>query len=437
VVWRHPASAVIMLLGGVLLVEQFPVPGLPSWTDSVPLFTSLSQGASISGLYVNPVELFMGMVVVVWLMRSTALRGFGLPRSPLAAAMAVLLVLVAIAWVRGIGHGGNLTASLWELRPWLYLAIAYVLASQLLTNRRQLAAVLWTLVLVTGLKGLQGSYFLISTLGRPTRPDALLAHEEATFFGLYVALTVGLWLFGIRGRLRAVATLLLPAVVLADLGNHRRAAFPILGAAVLLVVVVAAVRLPERRRLIAIVSALTALAGAAYIGAFWNGNGTLAQPARALRSVISPDARDQLSNQYRVLENANLGLAIKHSVPLGQGFGVPIDYSIPITDISNVDTFIRYVPHDGILYVWMRMGVPGAVAFWMVIASALIAACALTRSRHRGVALLGALAGAAVVAHVIEGYYDLGLFWFREAIVVGALLGAVEAARRMEAAGRE
>ena len=32
----------------------------------------------------------------------------------------------------------------------------------------------------------------------------------------------------------------------------------------------------------------------------------------------------------------------------------------------------------------------------------------------------------------VQGYYDMGLYWFRIAAVMGCLLGALEAARRFE-----
>jgi hypothetical protein len=36
-----------------------------------------------------------------------------------------------------------------------------------------------------------------------------------------------------------------------------------------------------------------------------------------------------------------------------------------------------------------------------------------------------------VVGYVTQGFYDMGLYWFRIAIVMGCLMGALEAARRL------
>jgi O-antigen ligase len=173
------------------------------------------------------------------------------------------------------------------------------------------------------------------------------------------------------------------------------------------------------------------VASAVYFPAFWNHGGTIGQPARALHSAISPDARDLQSNQYRRLENANLILNIQQSKSMGKGFGVPINYDIPMTDLRGTDSFIAYVPHDGVLYIWMRLGFVGEIVFMAMIAAAIIRASQLTKVADKELALFGSLVVCAVVAYLVQGYNDMGFFWFRIALCMGILLGAVEAALRL------
>src|SRR5262249_30216629 len=155
-----------------------------------------------------------------------------------------------------------------------------------------------------------------------------------------------------------------------------------------------------------------AIAFAIYLAFFWNTNGILGQPARAVQAMVAPSERDQQSDLYRVAENANLMLAIR-SAPLGAGFGIPIDYVVPIIDLSRIDPFIKSITHDGILYGWMRMGWQGFVLWWAWIGFVMIAAASLIRSKDLRLATFGALAAVCVSGYVIEGYYDFGLFWFR------------------------
>jgi O-antigen ligase len=173
------------------------------------------------------------------------------------------------------------------------------------------------------------------------------------------------------------------------------------------------------------------LAGVYWVG-FSNDPGLLGQPARAVLSQLAPSSRDQQSNQYRTIENVNLGITIRQSMPLGTGFGHPIPQTVPNVDISNIDSFISYLPHNGILYVWVRLGLPGIVAFWLMIGIAVASAAVTFRRPPNQVSLLISLALiAAVVGYVTQGFYDMGLYWFRIAIVMGCLMGALEAARRL------
>ena len=130
-------------------------------------------------------------------------------------------------------------------------------------------------------------------------------------------------------------------------------------------------------------------------------------------------------------EDANLVVNIRQGFPLGKGFGVPIDYVLPIVDLSEINPFIDYIPHNGVFYVLMRTGIPGAVAFWTMLGLGILLACRLARSRDRELALLGALITVALVAYAFEGAVDQGFFFYRIAFVMGTLLGLAEAARRM------
>ena len=117
--------------------------------------------------------------------------------------------------------------------------------------------------------------------------------------------------------------------------------------------------------------------------------------------MIAPSGRDQQSNQYRTVENVNLGIAIRQTMPLGTGFGHPIPQAVPNVDISNIDSFISYLPHNGVLYLWLRLGLLGIVAFWSMIGIAVMTAITTMRRQKREIATLITLTVlAAIVAYV-------------------------------------
>ena len=151
--------------------------------------------------------------------------------------LALLNALALLYFAVGLSRGGELQIAVFEIRPFVYLLLAYVLAAGLLTTAGAVRALLWLLVLGCAAKAALGIVIFIDVRNLEPRPEAVLAHEESFFFGLYIFLTLAAWLFGVRGRLRTVATTLLPVVLVADMVNSRRTAWAILicGTALLLV----------------------------------------------------------------------------------------------------------------------------------------------------------------------------------------------------------
>ena len=442
ILWRWPSAGIVVLVLAATVVEQFPfpIPTAPGTmlTDEILFFTSLTDGVGVSGVLINPLELTMAVILLVWLVKVARDRAWSAPRSPVAFGFVLLFGCVLMAAILGHLHGGDVRESLREARPWVYLTGLYFLGSMLLTSRQAIWAVLWALVIGTGIKGIQGVYESIRLLDLQPKPDYILSHEEAVFFSLFIFLTAMLWMFGFRGRLRAVATVLLPGVIYTDLANNRRTAWLMLMAGTLVILVLAWIRLPERRAMVRKVAIILGVASLVYLPLFWNNSGLLGEPANAIRSAFAPSTRDFLSNEYRRYEDANLKADIKRSTPFGTGFGLVIDYTtFPFYDLTATVTSLRYEPHNSILYVWLRMGSLGALAFWFLIGAAFVAACRLARGPDRQFALLGTFIICALVAYLIEGYYDLGLSWFRVAVCIGCLLGALEAAGRLQTSAQE
>jgi hypothetical protein len=432
--WKVPASPVIFLVAAATSVERLVDRAPDAFMAWIPLYRSFSETYGVSGGQVLPIELVFGLAVLVWLARAIAERRLTFRRSHLFVGLTVLVLASVLSEGFGLARGGVFHISMWELRPYAYLWLAYLLASQLLTGRSAFFAVLWGMVIGTGLKGLEGTERVVTMGNIVPRPDAILEHDEAFFFSCFIVLTIALWVFGQRGHLRRVATLFLPLVVVADLGNNRRVAWIMLPAMLLALAVVAYLRIPERRKAIAWTVGLLLVLGSGYVAAFRGSTSLIATPAHAIWSQFSPDPRDASSNLYRRIENVNLGLDIRSSPILGEGFGVPIAHPIPVFDATDLDPFINFIPHNNILYIWVRMGIFGMLAFWFVVGAAVIAACRLTRHQDRLLALLGSLVLAAMIAWLFEGWYDKGIVSFRVVILVGCLLGAVEAARSMPGA---
>jgi hypothetical protein len=432
-IWKWDEAGVIVVLAIATVIEQDQYvlgPGVsPPFTEKINVFHSITLGSGVS-LF----EVLLLLILVIWVMKG-ALRGtLRLPHSALSRSIGAFVLVVLVGFGLGLSHGGAFRWAMWEVRPFVYLGAMFWLSASLLDTRRALRAVLWTLVLGNGFKALQGLPIYFATRHLNPRPEYLLAHEESFFFGLYIFLTLGLWIFEQRGALRTTATALLPLVLLSNMANSRRTAWAILALGLVALVVIAYASLPHRRRLLRRLGVVVLVGSALYFPAYWNSNGTIGQPAHALHSQFNPDARDLASNQYRVQENANLEFNIRQSHNLGMGFGVPIDYALPIQDIRDGvggDPMLNYTPHDDVLYVWMRLGIVGEAVFLMMIAAAIFRAVELARVRDQELALFGMLTVCGVFAYLVMGYEDMGFTWFRIALCMGILFGATEAALRL------
>jgi hypothetical protein len=431
--WKVRESPVIVLVIAATSIERFADPSPDAITAKVPLFRSFAEVYGISGAIVTPIELVIIVALLIWLARGVAERHIQFRASPLGVGIMVLLGMALAMEAFGLGKGGIFNISLWELRPFIYVSVAYLLASQLVGGRATLEAILWGMVIGTGLKGLEGTERVITLANVVPRPEAILEHDESFFFSCFIALTVALWLFGKRGWLRRVATLFLPLVITADLGNNRRAAWVMLPAMLLALAIVTYIRTPNHRKLIAWIVGVLLTLGIGYVLAFRHSESLYAEPARAVWSQWQPDPRDANSNLYRQLENANLAIDIRVSAFTGTGFGVPIAHPIPLYDASNIDPLINFIPHNNILYVWLRLGTLGAIAFWWMIGAAIVASARLARHPDRTFGLFGAVAMMAVMAWLVQGWLDVGITSFRIVLLVGSLLGGVAAAHRIAA----
>jgi glycine hydroxymethyltransferase len=425
VLWKRPYLAPAVLLSAAVLVEQgVPSPHIPI-TDKIPMFEGVGPG------HLQGADILLLVVLFIYLVKGREWGPRWTPRTHVSLAVRCVLACVAMGLVVGHAHHGALRVGLMEARPYVYLAATYFVASIFIRDRRAIRAVLWAFVWSVAFKAVQGIYVWIENRHMYPKPESYISHEASYFFVIYMMLVLALWLFDQRGKLRTWATRLLPLVIWANAVNDRRASWEMLGGALLCFGVIAYKVLPIRRHLLGKAIVGLVLASAVYFPVMWNSSSSLGEPARAVKSQVSPSSRDADSDTYRVQENANLELNIKQDGLLGKGFGVRIDYALPITDISQDDPLIAYIPHNDVLDLLMRMGLLGGAAMWFLIAAGIISGARLALSRDRELAIVGMVLACSLVAYALMGAVDQGFFFFRIAFITGTLLGLAEAARRL------
>jgi O-Antigen ligase len=428
--WRQPAAAIALLVffGGAVARYGDPLSSVDILARA-PLWQSLNT-AGLSGVVIMPIELVLGLALLIWIAKEGAARRLEVPRTDLSISLAILVGVALVAEIHGLLTHGDFRISLYELRPFVYLAGGYLLASQALRSPTAFRAVLWAFVLGVAYRGLIGTHLAHQMANVYPKPNELLEHDESFFFGIYLVLVAALWLFRRRGWLRRVATALAPFVLYADLANNRRAAWIILPAGLLILAIIIWVRHPTRRRLIGWIMAVLLVVAGGYVFAFRNSESTIAFPAHAIWSNFQPDPRDASSNLYRDMENMALATDIKAATIFGTGFGHEFGHGWLGYDASSYDPLVFFIPHNSVLWLWVKMGVFGMFAFWWMAGVSVITAARVARRGEPDMALIATLGITAVAGYFFLGWVDVGLAAVRVAVVVGCLLGAAEAAAR-------
>jgi phosphate starvation-inducible membrane PsiE len=432
-IWREPVRGFYLVIAGTFIFEIFPLGFPDSLTDKVPFFLNLNNAnssAGLSGIPIAPAEILMLSVIVIWFVAGVAHRNLTLVGGPLVSAYVAFALIVLATEVHGILGRGDWLKSLWEVRPQAYGFIAFLLAANLIKTRRHMLQLTVVVLVAVAIKvGIALFRFFVTLHGNDAAYEAIMAHEESYFFALFILATLvaAIWGRGLNRRIMFVLVVGAALSFFAMLVNHRRSAelALIAGAAVVMVL---AIRFDDKQRgrwlglTLLVVVAVTILT----VG-YWNHTtGLVGELVRPIRSLFVPDQRDYLSNIYRVAENANIQFTFKSSPLFGTGFGIPMIVIFPMADISYVYPLWNYIPHNTVLWIGMRMGALGYVAFFGLLAMAILQACRqLATRRDPLINSFAAFAVAAIVAEMIQGYNDLQLDSYRNLIVFGAVLGLI------------
>lgn len=441
-IWHRPVLGAYILLGGAVVFETFPLGFADSFTDKVPFFRSFGSAGAPGFLIITVAEFLMAFTLGAVILRRMAAGEKPLETGPLIWAVGAYTVMVAFGLVYGVGTGGNLLAALWEARPQLYLFMVYLVVVNTIKDRSQVNRVLWIFLIGVAFKGTIGVWRWLVTLGGDkqniseiaTNTNSIMSHEESYFFALFLILIVILYLFrSHRGQLVFALIGAVP-VVLALVANDRRAGILVLVIGGLLVMWLAYRLVIPRRKAILRLVIIGLLLTPIYLGATWNSESTIAEPTRAIRSLVQPNERDASSNDFRKIEALNLKYNITINPILGRGYGKDIIFFVPLPFIGDVFVWWDIIPHNTILWVWMRLGFLGFLAFWFLIGRTLVSAMMTTKQlSDPRLQSAGVFAIAALVTWVFMGALDMGIVDFRINILIGTLIGMVGLLSKIQA----
>ena len=324
-------------------------------------------------------------------------------------------------------NGAQLNLELFEVRAQVYFLFGYLMAMNGATEpREQVRRMMWMTAILVVVKAVFACIRYYVEQGGATTPETGIgAHEESFFFDVYIILWMVLCLSKVEPKLRLFMTIISASSDLdgppATSGVRRPQLFIF---AIPIVFALAAAGFKERRRMIATTVAILSVCTAIYLPIFWNQDGACAT-ARAVKSQFTPDNRDQLSNLYRDQEDANLYFTMMQNPILGYGYGRPFIIINAMVDLTNIDPLIHFIPHDQILWVWMRIGTVGFVVFWIMFA--IIVICCTQAAKEPGyypdIRATGVFTATLVVMLLIFGVLDMQLSNIRDMLFVSIWVG--------------
>ncbi len=435
--WK-PIWGLYLIVICAVVVEQEPLPGTPIGTDHLNVFYWPTH---LQGLPERPIGFFILAILFFLVITAVLFRRRALYGGRLFYPFLFFFACMAVGVLHGLATGGSFRIIVLEIRPWWYFFVSYILAYNIVSEVKHVRNIIWITVLGTAIKGVQGVFIVYTYYsGQIEGHNEIMAHEQSFFFVLVLLLLVMMLLHHFQRALFIAILFSLPCLLLALVANNRRADYVALLLGILIAWTMVILVKPASRRALITVLAICLLFGGVYVLAFQKSTGALGQPARAVISVFNPsasDERDAASNAYRVVENYDLKWTEQTSPILGFGFGKPFLQPVALPNVLELDPYYLYIPHNNVLWVWMRLGPLGFSALWYLFGSAIVAGCMIVRRlRDPQLQFFAIFTLATVVMEVILAYGDYQFFFYRNMIYVGVALGVLMKLPAIERAAR-
>jgi hypothetical protein len=349
-----------------------------------------------------PIYDFCVLLVLVWALASSPPKN----AKPMVTAMWASLGFVAFEWLWGIGTGGSVQQTMWQLHPFL---VMLALAGAMMTALKK-PEHFWTLgkiVLASAfvrVGQLFLFYFLVVKVKMTEAPATMTTHADSALFVTAILIPL-VWLLE-RRSLRAFVAALVPWALFsfAIVKNNRRLAWVSL-IETLIVIYFMLPRSRIKRRVTVFAIAISPLL-VSYVATGADRYETIFKPAHSFATMITTE--DDSSKQ-RNIENYNLIETLKANPVIGQGWGHEYrEVSVAISIKEYFEQY-RFIPHNSVLGLLAFTGLVGFAGTWAFLP---VAAFLLARS-HRSahdlrVRTIALVALCEIVVFMNQMYGDMG-----------------------------
>jgi hypothetical protein len=431
-IWIKPEAGIYFLffaattctaVGGGALRITMPGSFIPLWMNISTIGAGFAHTNALNAIYFAPCEIIMILVGLSMIIKGIVSGTWQFRGGVLWKPFAIYLAFVCFGFVKGMTSGGDMTMALYEVRPQFWWAIGYFLAANLIRDRKQAMVLLWLAVIGPGLQSVS-VFATYASMGFKSDENGISVHDDSLLFNMLMFVFFLGVMTKSNKRMTWFAAFFLPTALISQLANQRRAgiaAFII--AFVPLLPIMYSLFQEQRKRVTSFAIVFFALV-AVYMPIAWNGTGAWALPARAIRSQSQPTERDASSDYYRLAEEANLKFTRNLDPWRGQGYGKPFG-KLFVLATTNVG-FLDYMPHHSVLWVWMRLGHFGFLAFFMLISSTIVLGLQVLRKvKDLQLRILGVLGVLYTLMIWVFGKYDLVFANGRQLFLCGTLVGVL------------
>lgn len=389
-----------------VLLLRYPGPVLVAATGAA-VFAETSDFALLpqtGHLYDDTLKGFMpldGLLVIAVAGTAAQLiqdrRPMRLPPAPLTLALGLMFLGLLSGVLVGREAGVGVGDSLLQVHTFVYLAVAPLVAANLVVTDRDVKRVLAGAVVLGGIKALMGLFLVVSGRGETVYDASVLTYYEPTANWVMTVAVLGILAAALaRVRLPWWALTAAP-LMLASLVLSYRRSFWIADLLGLLLVVLLGTSNNGRRVLLPAV----VLIGAA----IWSLGGIAVQSdtplGQRVQSLSSSKIQAKPEDRYRLDERANVVATLKDHPVTGLGFGVgwrAAERPLPV----EVNPNHEYV-HFAVLYWWLKLGILGLLAYLAFLGAGLVLSFGVWRGaadpllRAFGLGSMCSFAGLAVI----------------------------------------
>ncbi len=427
----YPRAGVYFLFCSALLFPGTSMTSIPTMpTSYVPFWWNLSTVGQVyvstnalKALSFSPAEFLMVLTILTWIIKTVVMREFKISGGVFFGVIAAYTTMVGIGFLNGFSHAHNLTMALYEVRAQAYFFMIYLMTINIFDDKKQVKVLIWLIVICTGFQGLCSAITYFSLNGTVTE-EGFMSHDESLYLSLLIFIALLNSLLKIDKRLKWATLIALVPSIIGILGNQRRSGIAAVIVAFLPLLPMMYVISTEHRKKIIAIGIVIAISWSIYLPIAWNGTGAWALPARSIRSQTEPNARDNASNSYRLDEEFDVKFTRDTSPFIGVGYGSPFLQPKPLPAVTT--DFVYYMPHNSVLWVWMRLGHIGFLLYFLMVAIILIKGVHhLKTTTDPTLLLVGTLTVVYLLMVITFGKYDLALVNCRTMILLSIMVGVL------------